>query len=648
MIEARSESGGVLIDEHLSAFTLDLAPDPVFIYRAEERLRFRCVATNRAALTSTGFSEGEVVGKTLEEIVGPEEAALYVESFKAAMQEDALIRSERTVDLPAGRLTFQVTTAAIRDDEGYRTHIVTCSRNVTVERQAEVARQKHWEAEQARRQAERELTASFENAPIGMNLSSPDGRLLRVNSALCDMLGYREEQLLAMNWRDFTHPADIESDEAEVDRLVNSPRGTRAESVGLVEKRYVRADGSMIWVLLNMALIRDTAGDPSYFVTHIQDITERRRRDRALEEAEERFRTAFQYAPIGMALVTPQGRFSQVNAALCQMLGYSAEQLCELSIPQVIHPDDLEETRKALGVVLDGEAEALHLEKRIMAADGRTVSVVANATLVRDPEGQPLYFICQLVDVSDLYEANSRLRDLLRSKDELIASVSHELRTPLTGVIGFAEVLRDPNSGHSAAERQEMITAIATQGAELANIVEDLLTAAQVEGDTLNVAQVPVDLGAQAAQVIEGLDQQAVLPIELSASSVRAVGDPARVRQILRNLVTNALRYGGETTRIVIDQAGSSALIGVRDSGPGIPEAKRDVIFEPYQRAHHNDEGLTASVGLGLAVSRKLARLMNGDLTYHRQDGETVFQLTLPIAERWTSLATEAPRYDSV
>ena len=352
----------------------------------------------------------------------------------------------------------------------------------------------------------------------------------------------------------------------------------------------------------------------------------------AMTISEEQFRTAFQDAPIGMALVNLQGRFSQVNSALCRMLGYSAEQLTKLSIPEITHPGDLEATQEALRSVLDGEVETLHLEKRIMAADGRTVRVFANATLVRDQEGQPLHFIGQLVDISDLHDANIRLRDLLRSRDELIASVAHELRTPLTGVLGFAEVLRDPDSGLSPADRQEMITDIARQSADLSNIVEDLLTAARVEANNLKVAQVPVDLRAQAAQVLEALDQQAVVPIELSGRPVKAVGDPARVRQILRNLVTNSLRYGGETRKIAINQAGSSAQVKVCDNGPGIPQDKQYVIFEPYQRAH-NDEGLTASVGLGLTVSRNLAKLMNGDLIYHRQDGETVFQLTLPLAD---------------
>ena len=130
MNEARPESRNVLVDELISPFTLDLVPEPIFAFRIEEGPRFRCVAANRAALTATGFSEHEVVvvGKTLEEIVGPEDAALSAERFRAAMEQEAPILAERTIDLPAGRLTFEITTAAIRDDDDRCTHIVTCSR----------------------------------------------------------------------------------------------------------------------------------------------------------------------------------------------------------------------------------------------------------------------------------------------------------------------------------------------------------------------------------------------------------------------------------------------------------------------------------------------------------------------------------------
>jgi signal transduction histidine kinase len=222
--------------------------------------------------------------------------------------------------------------------------------------------------------------------------------------------------------------------------------------------------------------------------------------------------------------------------------------------------------------------------------------------------------------------AETQLRDSLRSKEQLIASISHEMRTPLTAVVGFAQLLQRSDSGLSADERAELIRSIADEGLDLTNIVEDLLTAAKAEAGTLTVVKVPVDLRANAAQVLETLTRHQ--PIELIGSSVRVTGDPGRVRQILRNLISNALRYGGDQIRInVIDDA--SPRVQVRDNGHGIPFEERDRIFDPYQRAH-DAPGLTASMGLGLTISRSLARLMGGDLTYRYEGGESIFELLLP------------------
>jgi signal transduction histidine kinase len=222
--------------------------------------------------------------------------------------------------------------------------------------------------------------------------------------------------------------------------------------------------------------------------------------------------------------------------------------------------------------------------------------------------------------------AESQLRDSLRSKEQLIASISHEMRTPLTAVVGFAQLLQIQDSGLSTEERAELIQSIADEGLDLTNIVEDLLTAAKAEAGTLTVVKVPVDLRANAAQVLETLNRHQ--PIELVGSAVRVSGDPGRVRQILRNLISNALRYGGDEIRVnVIDEP--SPRVQVRDNGQGIHADERDRIFDPYQRAH-DAPGLTASMGLGLTISRSLARLMGGDLTYRYEEGESIFELLLP------------------
>ena len=162
--------------------------------------------------------------------------------------------------------------------------------------------------------------------------------------------------------------------------------------------------------------------------------------------------------------------------------------------------------------------------------------------------------------------------------------------------------------------------------------VEDLLTAAKAEMGRLKIARVPTNLRAQAAQVLESLDTQAIRHVELSGPNANCIGDPARVRQVVRNLLTNAHRYGGDPIWIQVSQGPSTGRVTVTDNGPGIPIEKVEQAFLPYHRSTPT-EGLAAALGIGLPISRNLARLMHGDLTYEYVDGQARFELTLPLAE---------------
>ena len=216
------------------------------------------------------------------------------------------------------------------------------------------------------------------------------------------------------------------------------------------------------------------------------------------------------------------------------------------------------------------------------------------------------------------------------SKDQLIKSVSHELRTPLTALLGYAELLG--NEHLEASERSAMVTTIIRQGRDLANIVEDLLTRAHVEAETLTVTAVPIGLGAQAAQVVEdwGPDERPRI-VTTGDRSVRAVGDPARVRQIVRNLVGNGLRYGTGGVVISTERREDRAVLAVVNPGPEIPADEYERIFEPYHRLRDSAPA-PGGLGLGLAISRHLARMMDGNLSYRRCDDLSIFELELPTA----------------
>jgi GAF domain-containing protein len=170
--------------------------------------------------------------------------------------------------------------------------------------------------------------------------------------------------------------------------------------------------------------------------------------------------------------------------------------------------------------------------------------------------------------VRDLEQKQREVEAATAQRDSFMATVSHEIRGPLTAVIGYVELLR---AGLPDEERSEVLASVAREAADVEYLIEDLLVSARAEADSLRVAAVPVRLDAQIAQVLEGLDPVAVAAIDVAVEDCRVVGDPARVRQIVRNLVTNSFRYGGPAITIEVRSAGDSCHLTVSDDGTGIP-----------------------------------------------------------------------------
>ncbi len=227
-------------------------------------------------------------------------------------------------------------------------------------------------------------------------------------------------------------------------------------------------------------------------------------------------------------------------------------------------------------------------------------------------------------------QADERLRELVRSKDEFLAAVSHELRTPLTTILGLSAELRDRPGDFPDDERQELVKLIASESNEMAGLVADLLVAARDDVDAIAMHPEPVDLAAEFGSVLAATPDAGRVVAEIDGE-VMAWADPIRVRQILRNLVTNAARYGGDTVRFRAVRRGEVVVARMHDDGSPVPADERERIFEPYQRAETLGSQPSA-VGLGLTVSRRLARLMGGDLRYRAEGDGNSFELVLPAA----------------
>ena len=259
-------------------------------------------------------------------------------------------------------------------------------------------------AEEKLRVSEARFRTAFEQAPHGMCLSAIDGRLLLVSRTFCEIVGRPERELLAANWSELTHPEDLGVSQTAAVRLLSGQVHCLE-----FEKRYIGGRGNVIWAQVKTSMLRDGAGKPSHFVTHVEDVTGRKAAEFALRQREERFRKAFEYAPFGLALAARDGRILQVNATASRMLGYSEEELLALQWGKISHTDDVAVSLEAMASLERDRPEWVEYEKRFLHKDGRIVWVRIRLSCVTE-SSEEWQFVSHLEDITERKRAEEAIR----------------------------------------------------------------------------------------------------------------------------------------------------------------------------------------------------------------------------------------------
>jgi len=277
------------------------------------------------------------------------------------------------------------------------------------------------------------------------------------------------------------------------------------------------------------------------------------------------------------------------------------------------------------------EIDELIAEARLGARVRREVSLGDRVLSLTCDPGAHGTLLLTAYDTTTEARARERLEVLVQSKDQFIAAVSHELRTPLAAVLGYAEIVQEIVALDD--ELGPLIGEVVSQSAEMAAIIDDLLVAARSSFETIATEPRRIDLTAEMSSVAGTLGcRLGTVPVYETGEAANAYADPIRVRQIIRNLLTNADRYGGERIVACTRQEADAAVIEIRDSGPPIPERLRERIFDPYESTGPV-RGQPAAIGLGLAISRSLAELMGGSISYDHDGTWSVFELRLPLSD---------------
>ncbi len=484
---------------------------------------------------------------------------------------------------------------------------------------------------------------------------NPEGYVVSWNAGAERIKGYKADEIIGKHFSCFYTPEDkARGHPAEV--LERASRAGKHEEEGW----RMRKDGSRFWAHLVLTAIRDEQGTLRGYAKVTRDITERKQNEEALRQSEQRFTLAFEHAAIGMALVSLEGRWLKVNAAVCKLSGYSAEELMQQTFQEITHPDDLDLDLANVRKLVAGEINSYRMEKRYFRKDGQIVWVLLGVSLARDKENRPLYFISQIEDITEQKEAMARQVELTakaqaaeRAKSEFLAIMSHEIRTPMNGVIGMTGILADTELNEM---QRDCVRTITSSGESLLAVINDILDYSKIEVGRMEMESrsfnlrecVEEALDLFATQIrLKNLEVAYLIAPEVP---VLLIGDPMRLRQVLVNLIGNAVKFTPQGEILVNvacrgrHESDHELIFSVADTGIGIPREGLPQLFQAFQQVDTSTTRRYGGTGLGLVISKRMTELMGGTMWVESEPGRgSTFFFTVKLKATVEGAAESRP-----
>jgi PAS domain S-box-containing protein len=369
-----------------------------------------------------------------------------------------------------------------------------------------------------------------------------------------------------------------------------------------------------------------------------QSRRERRRAEQALRESEERFRATFEQAAVGIAHVGLDGSWLRVNQRLCDIVGYSREELLEKTFQEITHPEDLETDLAYVRQMLSSEIPTYSREKRYIRKNDALIWINLTVSLMHEPSGEPKYFISVVEDITERKRAEEELKqvaaELARSNAELeqFAYVaSHDLQEPLRAVAGMIQLLQKRYAGQLDARADELIQHAVEGTTRMRTLITDLLVYSRVGTRSQPLQQTDM----------AGILQDALANLAVAVRESQAVithdplptlmADRTQLTQLFQNLIGNAIKFRGDKApaiHIGVEQQKGGWLFAVRDQGIGMETQHFERIFGVFQRLHTRQE--YTGTGIGLAICKKIVERHGGRIWVESEVGQgSTFYFTL-------------------
>jgi PAS domain S-box-containing protein len=497
------------------------------------------------------------------------------------------------------------------------------------------------------RESEDKFKYVFDHSVIGKSITLPSGEV-NVNKAFCEMMGYSSEELSSLKWQDFTHPDDIELTQNTINTILQGK-----EEFVRFNKRYIRKDGSILWADVATALRFDKNGKPLYFMTSVNDITERVYAEEILRNDEKRLRDIIEALPQLYWTCKPEGPCDYLSGQWVKYTGIPESKQLGYEWLEQLHPDDRERAVAEWNEKIKSE-ETFDVEFRIRRFDGEYHWFHTRAVPMRNSDGIITKWLGSNTDIDTIRKAEAQLIDYNKNLEQSVIqrteqlelankeleafsySVSHDLRAPLRAIHGFTKILSEDYDKILDKEGKRICSIISLSATQMSELIDDLLSFSRIGRSSLR----PTKLNMKVIATSSANDLKALEYGKNTKFSIgdldSVIGDPSLIRHVWNNLISNAIKYSSkaESPEITISSRrnGDSMIFEVKDNGVGFDMKYSDKLFGVFQRLHSESE--FEGNGVGLAIVQRIISKHGGRVWAEAEAGKgATFYFSLPVKE---------------
>ncbi len=450
----------------------------------------------------------------------------------------------------------------------------------------------------------------IENSPLGIATANLECKFLSANHAYLEMIGYTMEELKELTFLDITHPDDRTKNIEDAKKIAKGDR-----SITQFEKRYIRKDGQTINVKVTTWLLKDKDGNPTTHVSAFEDITEKKAMEEKMQSSEKTLHSFIEYSPLGIATTNLEGEFVSANQAYTEMIGYTMDELKELTYLDITHPDDRDQNIEHLQKIVNGDTSLNIFEKKYIRKDGQIINVKVRTWLIKDKDGNPTTHVGAFEDITERKIFEDKLQKTDQELRLYLDILTHDVRNYQASVIGYLDIAL---ISKNPLEAENYIKKAQANVSNTENILQNasiVMMLKEPSVDSLKPSKLLKIVEEAKEYIIDQFPHKTIdIDIEKIDKDTSIIADYL-CKQLFVNLFSNAVKFTAqENVKIAVylekSTKGKCAVV-IADSARGVPKEEREKIFERFSEFRKKGEGS----GLGLYIVQTLIQRYKGRIS---------------------------------